>query len=75
LDGCHKEKIWPTFERECFQPRVADGDVIPILLDETTFVGIPKDIVGIKFTWDASMPNWQDLVISEIVYKLIERLG
>jgi hypothetical protein len=75
LDQHHKEKIWPTFERECFQPRVATGDVIPIFLDDTIFVGIPQDIVCIKFTWDSSVANWQELAISQIVYKLIERLG
>ena len=33
LDAHHKEKIWPTFERECFQPRVADAEVF---LDDNT---------------------------------------
>ena len=49
LDQHYRDKIWPTFERECFLPRVPDGDVIPILLDDTTFVGIPKDLIGIRF--------------------------
>jgi hypothetical protein len=74
LDRHHKEKLWPTFERECFQPRVADGDVIPIFLDDTPFAGVPHDIVGIRFTWDNSRENWQEVVISEIVYKLMDRL-
>ena len=34
LDKHHSEKIWPTFERECFQPRVADADVIPVFLEQ-----------------------------------------
>ena len=74
LDRYHREKIWPTFERECFQPRVGEGDVIPIFLDDTVFVGIPADIIGIKFVWDSSAGNWPENVISEIVYKLMERL-
>jgi hypothetical protein len=75
LDEHHKKKIWPTFERECFQPRVADGDVIPVYLDDTVFVGIPSDVVGIKFDWESSSENWRELAISEIVYKLMERIG
>lgn len=75
LDTHHKEKIWPTFERECFQPRVPDGDVIPIFLDDTPFVGIPSDLVGIRFQWDRDAKDWQEEVISAVVYKLMERLG
>ncbi|HJT69641.1 MAG TPA: hypothetical protein VJ731_05550 [Terriglobales bacterium] len=30
LDKYHKEKLWPTFERECFQPRVVDGCSAPL---------------------------------------------
>lgn len=75
LDSHHKEKLWPTFERECFQPRVQDEDVIPIYLDETIFPGIPADIVGIRFRWDPSSKQWQESVITDIVYKLMERLG
>ena len=41
LDKHHAEKIWPTFEREHFAPRVADEHVIPIFLDDTSLVGIP----------------------------------
>ena len=33
LDSYHLDKIWPTFERECFTPRVAEAAVIPIYLD------------------------------------------
>lgn len=73
LDSRHREKIWPTFERECFEPRVADGEVIPIFLDETVFPGIPKDTVGIKYKWNPDDPNWRDNVIDQIVFKLMER--
>lgn len=48
LDKHHQQKIWPTFEREILSTRVADGEVIPIFLDDTVFVGIPQDVVGIK---------------------------
>ncbi|MEK6758716.1 MAG: hypothetical protein AABY51_03000 [Deltaproteobacteria bacterium] len=75
LDKNHKEKIWPTFERECFQPRVAAEDVIPIFLDDTTFVGISSDLVGIKFKWNHSDPEWKDKVIDCVVLKIIDRLG
>ncbi len=74
LDSHHLQKIWPTFERECFQPRVEQEAVIPIFLDDTKFPGISADIVGIKFTWDKNESEWQDKVTDEITFKLIERL-
>jgi hypothetical protein len=73
LDSHHRDKIWPTFERECFNPRVADGDVIPIFLDETVFPGIPRDTVGIRYVWNPADPNWREDVIDKIVFKLLER--
>lgn len=75
LDSHYKEKIWPTFERECFLPRVLEKEVIPIFMDDTAFVGIPKDIIGIKFSYDRSAEIDKGRVTDEIVYKLIERLG
>ena len=72
LDNNHAEKIWPTFERECFKPRVADGVVIPIFLDDTPFVGIPNDIVGIDYK--GQDPADSDVVTDKIVYKLEEKL-
>ena len=73
LDVEHEKRIWPTFERECFTPRIPDGSVIPVYLDDTTFVGIPKDIIGIMFKAYSIDDKLQDIVIEEIVYKLIER--
>ena len=75
LDKPYREKIWPTFERECFLPRVGAAEVIPIFLDDTPFVGIPKDIVGIKFTRSGDPKDEESRVTDEIVFKLIERLG
>lgn len=75
LDNHHAEKIWPTFERECFTPRVANGEVIPIYLDDTSFVGIPKDTVGIVFRWDPNSATWKDDARSQIVSRLMERIG
>ena len=72
LDSHHAEKIWPTFERECFQPRIADSSVIPIYLDKTKFVGIPADIVGIQFI-GKDQGDERDIT-DNIVYKLEERL-
>lgn len=75
LDKYHLDKIWPTFERECFIPRVPEAAVIPIYLDETSFPGIPKDIVGIKFSSDGvpveALPN---KITDEITFKLAARL-
>lgn len=74
LDINHRDKIWPTFERDCFKRRVPDAEVIPIYLDDTIFVGIPDDIIGIKFTWNQHDPNWQDLVEEKIVFKIWDKL-
>jgi len=75
LDKHYREKIWPTFERECFLPRVPDGDVIPIYLDDTTFVGISRDVIGIDFRRDENIEAERARVTDEIAFKLIERLG
>lgn len=72
LDCNHANKIWPTFERDCFKSRVADAAVIPIFLDDTSFVGIPDDIVGIDFK-DKDTTN-TDIVTDCIVYRLAEKL-
>lgn len=74
LDKHHAEKIWPTFEREHFTPRIKDESVIPIYLDDTKFVGIPQDIVGIKFNFDPASENWRSDADDKIVFKLIDRL-
>lgn len=73
LDKYHSEKIWPIFERECFEPRVVEEAVIPIYLDDTPFLGIPKDTVGISFTQDYGT-DLQDKVTDQIVFRLVERL-
>lgn len=72
LDKFHAEKIWPTFERDCFKPRIADASVIPIYLDDTKFAGIPDDIVGITFK--GYKADDEDAITDKIVLKLEERL-
>jgi hypothetical protein len=73
LDVHHDRKIWPTFERECFAPRVKDGEVIPIYLDDTLFPGISRDLVGIEFKKQSPLDS--NLVTDNIVWKLMERLS
>ena len=75
LDKHHSDKIWPTFEREIFMPRVVSGTVIPIFLDDTKFVGIPHDVIGIKFKFDLADPDWQKKANDEIITKLIDKLS
>src|SRR5690606_16039023 len=72
LDTYHQEKIWPTFERDVFAPRVEKAEVIPIYLDDTPFVGIPKDVIGIDFK-DFS-EGWRQRADEQIVFKLIDKL-
>jgi hypothetical protein len=75
LDKYHLEKIWPTFERECFVPRVSEGAVIPIYLDETKFPGIPRDTVGIVFATSTYAPDeLHNAVTDQITFKLAGRL-
>jgi hypothetical protein len=74
LDHYHSEKIWPTFERECFTPRVAEGAVIPIYLDDTVFIGIPQDTIGIKFRPSGDASKLHNEITDQIAYKLYDRL-
>jgi len=75
LDSHYVEKIWPTFERESFAPRVPEGAVIPIFLDKTVVPGIPKDIIGIVFgTENIPEEELPNRVTDEIVFKLMGRL-
>ena len=75
LDKHHSDKIWPTFEREIFMPRVVSGTVIPIFLDDTKFVGSPRDLIGIKFKFDPADSDWQKKANDEIIVKLIDKLS
>jgi hypothetical protein len=75
LDNHHLAKIWPTFEREHFVPRIADESVIPIFLDDTKFPGIPQDLVGIRFKFDPNNPEWKKKATDEIIMKLIDKLS
>ena len=45
-----------------------------VYLDNTEFVGIPKDIVGIKLTWDQDDDTWKKDVVDKVIFKLMERL-
>lgn len=75
LDKNHLEKIWPTFERESFIPRIADAAVIPIYLDNTNFPGIPRDIAGIKFDIGKYKPEeLRNAVTDYISVKLAAKL-
>ncbi len=74
LDKFYEEKIWPTFERECFTPRIADEAVIPIYLDDTIFVAIPQDTIGIHFHPNDSTELVTNEVADQIVFKLYDRL-
>jgi hypothetical protein len=73
LDKHYAEKIWPTFEKDCFKQRVPDASVIPIYLDDTKFVGIPDDIIGIKFD-NINLHNDEEAITDQIVIMLEERL-
>lgn len=74
LDTFHHEKVWPTFERDCFAPRVKNAEVIPVRLDDTVFVGIPNDLVSIHFKMDGSVEDNEDKIINEVVFRIAAKL-
>jgi len=75
LDRHYMEKIWPTFERESFGPRLAEHSVIPIFLDETPVPGMPRDTIGIIFEELAvAGKDLTNRVTDEIVFRLMEKL-
>lgn len=75
LDKNHKDKIWPTFERDTFTHRVKENAVIPIYLDNEKFVGISADLYGIEFKVDRATEDWRALANERIVLKLIDKLS
>ncbi len=74
LDENYDRKIWPIFEKECFAARSAEGAVIPIFLDDTVFVGIPRHTGNIQFRYHKDEFNFIDRIIDEIVSRLTVRL-
>lgn len=73
LDKNHYERVWPTFERDCFVDRVEDEAVIPIYLDDTVFPGIPKDTFGIRFKASGKDSIRND-IFDQITYPLVSKL-
>lgn len=74
LDGHHKEKVWPTFERDCFTQRVPEAEVIPVFLDRTIFPGIPSDLVSIHFPYHGEVEAQSDAIIDDIVLRIASKL-
>lgn len=74
LDKNHHEKVWPTFERDCFTARVPAGEVIPVFLDDTIFVGVPKDLVSIHYKLKGSVEECRDPIIDEVVMRIATKL-
>lgn len=74
LDQHHKDKVWPTFERDCFAPRVPEAEVIPIFLDETVFPGIPSDLVSIHFKFEGDIDAQSDAIIDDVVLRIAGKL-
>lgn len=74
LDKYHREKVWPTFERDCFAVRVQQGEVIPIMLDDTVFPGIPKDLVSIYFDFEGDVEAQKDAIIDQVVLRIAAKV-
>lgn len=75
LDRHHQQKIWPTFERDVFLPRVKDNQVLPVYLDSTIFVGIPNDLRGFRLSWVPTDLFWRQIVDDQVIYPLLDRIG
>lgn len=74
LDKYHKEKLWPTFERDCFSLRIANGEVIPVFLDNTLFPGIPADLVSIKFVFQGNLEEQKNSIMQNVVSRIVSKL-
>ncbi len=74
LDKYHKDKVWPTFERDCFTPRVQEAEVIPVFLDKTIFPGIPTDLVSIHFEHAGDVAEQRKQIIDEVVSRIAGKL-
>lgn len=74
LDTHHLNKVWPTFERDCFDVRVSRSEVIPVVLDDTIFSGIPKDLVAIHFNYGGDIEAQKNAIIENIVLRIAGRL-
>lgn len=74
LDQHHSEKVWPTFERDCFTPRVPEAEVIPVFLDKTVFPGIPTDLVSIHFDYGGDVETQEDAIIDDVVLRIAGKL-
>lgn len=75
LDQHHKDKVWPTFERDCFTPRVPEAEVIPVFLDKTIFTGIPSDLVSIHFEYGGDVAAQSDAIIVDVVRRIEGKLN
>jgi hypothetical protein len=75
LDKYHQQKIWPTFERDVFLPRVKQNEVLPIYLDDSIFVGVSKDLYGFRLDWNSDDLFWRQNVDDLIIYPLLDRIG
>jgi hypothetical protein len=76
LDKLHRQKLWPSFERACFKPRIADKSVIPVFLDDTVFPEIPTDLKGIKIgTVRKSHPPSLERLYKNVVLPIVAKLG
>ncbi|MCO6029651.1 TIR domain-containing protein [Enterobacter hormaechei] len=74
LDQHHKDKIWPTFERECFSIRVKQNEVIPVFFDDTIFPGIPTDLVSIRFEHLGNVEQQKDDINQYIIQRITAKL-
>lgn len=74
LDQHHKDKVWPTFERDCFTRRVPEAEVIPVFLDQTIFSGIPTDLVSIHFQCGGDVAAQSDAIIDDVVLRIAGKL-
>ncbi len=74
LDQNHMNKVWPTFERDCFTRRASEAEVIPVFLDKTVFPGIRTDLVSIHFEYGGDVAAQSDAIIDDVVLRIASKL-
>ncbi|MBI4360293.1 TIR domain-containing protein [Candidatus Micrarchaeota archaeon] len=71
IDEEYKTRIWPKFERSCYNSRVGSGQVIPVRLDDTIIHEISDSIGRIDFSLSS---GWESKTKSLLTDKIFERL-
>lgn len=74
LDSDYNKRVWPKFEKSCFEDRVKNEEVVPVFLTDEPVKGMPDTIFGIKCDNDTSNPEWKSNTATTIAEQICEKL-